>query len=38
MASINILKTPHTYELTAPVADSQRPVLVFVHGCWMIIV
>lgn len=35
MPSINILKTPHTYELTAPVADVQRPVLVFVHG-WLL--
>lgn len=35
MPSINILKTPHIYELTAPVADLQRPVLVFVHG-WLL--
>ena len=35
MPSINILKTSHTYELTAPVADAQRPVLVFVHG-WLL--
>ena len=35
MPSINILETPHTYELTAPIANSQRPVLVFVHG-WLL--
>ena len=35
MPSINILETPHIYELTAPVADSERPVLVFVHG-WLL--
>lgn len=35
MPSITILETPHIYELTAPVADSQRPVLVFVHG-WLL--
>ncbi|MEM8723342.1 MAG: alpha/beta hydrolase [Cyanobacteria bacterium P01_G01_bin.39] len=35
MPSIKILETPHTYELTAPVADSKLPVLVFVHG-WLL--
>ncbi|MGF1591515.1 MAG: alpha/beta fold hydrolase [Pleurocapsa sp.] len=35
MPSINILETPHIYELTAPVADPKRPVLVFVHG-WLL--
>lgn len=35
MPSITILETPHTYELTAPVANSQLPVLVFVHG-WLL--
>ena len=35
MPSINILETPHVYELTSPVADSERPVLVFVHG-WLL--
>jgi 2-succinyl-6-hydroxy-2,4-cyclohexadiene-1-carboxylate synthase len=35
MPSITILTTPHIYELTAPVADSKRPVLVFVHG-WLL--
>jgi 2-succinyl-6-hydroxy-2,4-cyclohexadiene-1-carboxylate synthase len=35
MPSITILTTPHIYELTAPVADSERPVLVFVHG-WLL--
>ena len=29
------METPHIYELTAPVADSERPVLVFVHG-WLL--
>lgn len=35
MPSINILETPHIYELTAPVANPKRPVLVFVHG-WLL--
>ena len=35
MPSINILETPHIYELTAPVTNSKRPVLVFVHG-WLL--
>jgi 2-succinyl-6-hydroxy-2,4-cyclohexadiene-1-carboxylate synthase len=35
MPSITILTTPHIYELTAPVVDSKRPVLVFVHG-WLL--
>ncbi len=35
MPSINILETPHVYELTSPVADTQSPVLVFVHG-WLL--
>ena len=35
MPSINILETPHIYELTAPVANSKLPVLVFVHG-WLL--
>ena len=35
MPSITILETPHTYELTAPVANSKLPVLVFVHG-WLL--
>ena len=35
MPSIKILETPHTYELTASVANSQLPVLVFVHG-WLL--
>lgn len=35
MPSINILETPHVYELTAPVANSKLPVLVFVHG-WLL--
>ncbi|MEM7594989.1 MAG: alpha/beta fold hydrolase, partial [Cyanobacteria bacterium P01_A01_bin.83] len=35
MPSIKILEIPHTYELTAPVADSKLPVLVFVHG-WLL--
>lgn len=35
MPSINILETPHIYELTASVADPQKPVLVFVHG-WLL--
>jgi 2-succinyl-6-hydroxy-2,4-cyclohexadiene-1-carboxylate synthase len=35
MPSINILETPHIYELTAPVANPKSPVLVFVHG-WLL--
>ncbi|MFM2311339.1 MAG: hypothetical protein RLZZ04_615 [Cyanobacteriota bacterium] len=35
MPSITILKTPHIYELTVPVNDAKRPVLVFVHG-WLL--
>jgi len=35
MPSITILETPHIYELTAPVANPKRPVLVFVHG-WLL--
>ncbi|MEO1671715.1 MAG: alpha/beta hydrolase [Cyanobacteria bacterium J06631_2] len=35
MPSITILKTPHIYELTEPVADPQLPVLVFAHG-WLL--
>jgi 2-succinyl-6-hydroxy-2,4-cyclohexadiene-1-carboxylate synthase len=35
MPSITILKTPHIYELTVPVANAKRPVLVFVHG-WLL--
>lgn len=35
MPSIKILETPHVYELTAPVGNSQLPVLVFVHG-WLL--
>ncbi len=35
MPSINILETTHIYELTAPVADPELPVLVFVHG-WLL--
>ncbi|MGB5711488.1 MAG: alpha/beta hydrolase [Waterburya sp.] len=35
MPSINILETPHIYELTAPVANPKLPVLVFVHG-WLL--
>ena len=35
MPSINVLETPHVYELTSPVANPQRPVLVFVHG-WLL--
>ena len=34
MPFINVLETPHVYELT-PLADPQRPVLVFVHG-WLL--
>ena len=35
MPSINVLETPHVYELTPPVASPQQPVLVFVHG-WLL--
>ncbi len=35
MSSIDILETPHTYELTPSVANSEQPVLVFVHG-WLL--
>ena len=35
MPSINISQTPHVYELTPPVDDSNSPVLVFVHG-WLL--
>lgn len=35
MPSIKILETPHIYELTTPVANSELPVLVFVHG-WLL--
>ena len=35
MPSITILETLHVYELTAPVVNSQKPVLVFVHG-WLL--
>ena len=35
MPSIDVLKTPHVYELTPPVANSKLPVLVFVHG-WLL--
>lgn len=35
MPSINILETPHVYELTAPVANQKLPVLVFIHG-WLL--
>ena len=35
MPSVNILQTPHVYELTPPVANSKLPVLVFVHG-WLL--
>jgi 2-succinyl-6-hydroxy-2,4-cyclohexadiene-1-carboxylate synthase len=35
MPSINITGTLHNYELTSPVADSQLPVLVFIHG-WLL--
>jgi len=34
MPSINVLETPHIYELTAP-ANPKLPVLVFVHG-WLL--
>ncbi len=35
MPSINIAGTLHNYELTSPVANSQTPVLVFIHG-WLL--
>ncbi len=35
MPSINILGTPHVYELTAPVDNLKQPILVFVHG-WLL--
>jgi len=35
MSSIDILETPHVYELTPSVANSKQPVLVFVHG-WLL--
>ena len=35
MPSINILETPHVYELTAPVDNLKQPILVFVHG-WLL--
>ena len=35
MPSINIAGTLHNYELTPPVAQTQRPVLVFIHG-WLL--
>ncbi|MEM8829293.1 MAG: alpha/beta hydrolase [Cyanobacteria bacterium P01_G01_bin.19] len=35
MPSINVLETPHFYELTPPVANPEFPVLVFVHG-WLL--
>ena len=35
MPSIDVLETPHFYELTPPVANSELPVLVFVHG-WLL--
>lgn len=35
MPFINILETPHVYELTAPVTHTKLPVLVFVHG-WLL--
>ena len=35
MPSINITGTLHHYELTSPVANSQLPVLVFIHG-WLL--
>ena len=35
MPSINVLETPHFYELTPPVANPKLPVLVFVHG-WLL--
>ena len=35
MPSINISGTLHHYQLTPPAANSQRPVLVFIHG-WLL--
>ena len=35
MPSINITGTLHNYELTPPVANSQAPLLVFIHG-WLL--
>ena len=35
MSSIDILETPHVYELTPYVANSKQPVLVFAHG-WLL--
>lgn len=35
MPSINVLGTPHFYELTPSVTNSKLPVLVFVHG-WLL--
>ncbi|WP_017304702.1 alpha/beta fold hydrolase [Spirulina subsalsa] len=35
MATVNILGVPHTYELTPPVSQTDRPVLVFIHG-WLL--
>ena len=35
MPSINISGTLHHYQLTSPAANSQRPVLVFIHG-WLL--
>ncbi len=35
MPSINISGTLHHYQLTVPAANSQRPVLVFIHG-WLL--
>ena len=35
MPSINISGTLHHYQLTLPAANSQRPVLVFIHG-WLL--
>ena len=35
MPSINITGTLHKYELTPPVANSQTPLLVFIHG-WLL--
>lgn len=35
MPSVKILETSHVYELTPPIANSQLPVLVFVHG-WLL--
>lgn len=35
MPSINVAGTLHYYELTPPVVNNQRPVLVFIHG-WLL--